>query len=77
MFLSYLGIVRNCFIHNKYCNFLFPNNFIGALCIKFIIFSIDLTLVTFNFEQLFLSTYIAVVKDKYLRIAHITVSPCV
>ena len=35
--------------------FLLPNNFIGAFCRNLIIFSTDLTLVIFNFEQLALS----------------------
>jgi len=48
MFSEYLGIVRNCFIHNKYCNLLLPNSFTAALSKKLIVFSIDLTLVTFN-----------------------------
>ena len=38
-------------------------------------FSIDLTPVTFNFEQLVLSIYILVVKDKYSRMADIKISP--
>lgn len=75
IFSEYLGIVRNCLIHNKYCNLLLPSNFTGALCKNLIMFSLDLTLVTFNFEQLVLSMCIAVVNDKYSRIADNSTSP--
>jgi len=75
MFSEYLGIARNCLIHNKYCNLLLPISFTGALCKKLIVFSTDLTLVIFNLEQLSLSKYTAVVKDKYLPIVFIKISP--
>ena len=70
MFLLYLVILRNFFfIHNKYCNLLYPNNFIGVLCKNLITFFIDFTLVTFKTLLFFLSKEIVVVKDKYLRTA--------
>ena len=77
IFFEYLDILRNCFIHNKNCNFLYPNNFTGALFKNLIRFSIDLTLDTFNLKQFVLSDYILVVKDKYSRMADITISPLV
>ena len=77
IFCEYLEIVRNCFIHNKNCNFLYPNNFTGALLKNLRRFSIDLTLETFNLKQFVLSEYMVVVKDKYSRIADIIISPFV
>ena len=74
-FSEYLGIARNCFIHNRYCNVLLPNSCTGALCKNLTTFSIDLTPVTFNLEQFVLSICIGLVKDKCSRIADIKISP--
>ena len=72
--LEYLGIVRSCLIHNKYCNFLFPSSLVGAFCKNLIIFSTDLTLETFNLKLFSLSTETLEEIDKYLRIAKINIS---
>lgn len=72
----YVSIVRSCWSHNSYCNFLYPNNFIGVFCIRPYFKKADFiesTLDTLIFQQLILFTITLGVNNKYYRIANIKI----